>query len=73
MSAEILSKQYWLKFGLLGFPLITPRIATNLARIVTKFGVSVWRAVMITRITPKSQSYKFIPDLRLAFSSHFIK
>ena len=33
INAEILSKMYWSKFGLLGFCEMTPRMATKRARV----------------------------------------
>ena len=55
MSAEALSKQYWLNFGLLGFLLISPRMLTSRERMVSYTGVRLCRAVMITRIAPDRQ------------------
>jgi len=39
MSAETLSKQYWLNLGLLGFRLISPRILTRRFRIASWDGM----------------------------------
>ena len=41
MSADILSKMYWSKLGLLGFFEMTPRIATNCWNVREYPGVSV--------------------------------
>lgn len=50
MSADTLSKQYWLKRGFEGFLLISPRMLTRRVRIASYEGTSSWRAVMMTRI-----------------------
>jgi hypothetical protein len=52
INAEMLSKQYWVNFGLLGFLLISPRILTSRLRTASCTGVRLCRAVMITRIAP---------------------
>ena len=70
MSAETLSKQYWLNLGLLGFLLIWPMMLTSRFKTDSCTGVRLCLAVMTTRITPvnhqrcSSQAYT---------RSHFIR
>lgn len=50
ISPEMLSKIYWSNRGLLGFLEITPKIPTSRPRVCSWPGVSVCRAVRITRM-----------------------
>ena len=52
MSAEMLSKMYWSKFGLLGFFEMMPRTTTRRFRVFSKMGSREVRAVIMTLITP---------------------
>jgi hypothetical protein len=52
MSAEMLSKMYWSKLGLLGFLEMMPRIVTKRCKSASTPSARWWRAVMMTRATP---------------------
>jgi hypothetical protein len=52
MRAEILSKMYWSKLGLLGFFEITPKIATSRCRVFSNPRARDERAVIMTLIIP---------------------
>jgi hypothetical protein len=52
INAEMLSKLYWLNFGLLGFLLVSAMMATSLCRIAWYDGTNACFAVMMTRMTP---------------------
>ena len=52
IRAEIPSKRYWSKLGLLGLRLTTSKILTSRERTAWYTGVRLCLAVMITRIAP---------------------
>lgn len=52
IRADILSKMYWSKLGLLGFLEMTPRILTRRANMPSNPSNKDERDVIITRITP---------------------
>ena len=64
INAETLSKQYWLNLGLLGFLLISPRIATSRVKMPSYDEASAERAVMMTRIAPDYQRLYQSPPSR---------
>lgn len=56
ISADMLSKIYWSKLGLLGFFEMMPNIVMRRPRILSYPSASEDRAVIITRMTPNERS-----------------